>query len=80
MYIWKMETLQVYMQVKRKKESIISSTNEISNISSSSAAAIEEVSAVVDEQANVITLITRSAEKLKEMSQALKEAVTKFEL
>lgn len=80
MYIWKMETLQVYMQVKRKKESIISSTNEISNISSSSAAAIEEVSAVVDEQANVITLITQSAEKLKEMSQALKEAVTKFEL
>ena len=75
-----METLQVYMQVKRKKESIISSTNEISNISSSSAAAIEEVSAVVDEQANVITLITQSAEKLKEMSQALKEAVTKFEL
>ncbi|WP_411679165.1 methyl-accepting chemotaxis protein [Clostridium thailandense] len=67
-------------KMKIEKESIIVSTSEISNISTSSAAAIEEVSAIIDEQVNGITLVTNSAQKLNEMSEALKEATDKFKL
>ncbi|WP_107841048.1 methyl-accepting chemotaxis protein [Metasolibacillus meyeri] len=66
--------------ITEQNKTITQAVQNASNISGQTAAAVEQITASVDEQIGAIAQVAISAEQLTDLSQALNEIVEKYEL
>ncbi|WP_042477427.1 hypothetical protein [Bacillus ndiopicus] len=66
--------------ITQQNKVITETAYNASNISAQTAAAVEEITASIDEQVGAISQVVISAEQLTDLSQALNDIVVKYEL